>query len=469
MHADDAPLLDLDFLSAEPQDEPEIRGAPWLRRGRSGLRIRDRQPELDPFLLEQPDAPVRGLSPQEARRLGLRPRGPSAGDASRWPLEPESPPSPSVEAFTLALGQLCPPKDDRTRLAKAIVRWSRHFGVDPFLLGAVVYHQSRCDPTRSDAYGIGAAALHPAMFHPGLRNGFLRYGHPDGIGGFFRDVLPVGRYRFSPRTLGKVEPNLYYAAALMRVFQQQCPAIDRPFRSLPHRHAVSHFVWGDVVRGTRPEDHILTARRRLLYYYAPQSRAPRGLFGTTALSSPLDGAPRLVIGVMGDERESGRRKHRGIDMAAAEGEPVLAMAPGIVTFAGADLRAQGFRIVDPEDLARVRHGNLGPRGLFVRVRHPEGFESLYAHLRDFRVRVGDPLRRGQEIGHVGRTGIHTSDAHLHLGLFVDGKAADPLPALQPYSIRALRTDPKLMGEHLAARRSWSGRRAARRSYKPRHR
>jgi murein DD-endopeptidase MepM/ murein hydrolase activator NlpD len=74
---------------------------------------------------------------------------------------------------------------------------------------------------------------------------------------------------------------------------------------------------------------------------------------------------------------------------------------------------------------------MGVRGLYVRIDHGDGISTLYVHLSEYLVRTGERVRRGQVIGYVGRTGVHTSDAHLHLGMFDRDRVLDPLPHLQP--------------------------------------
>ncbi len=437
-------------LWAQPQ-APAALQAQALAHARRLHRVEPWAPRHRPGLVLEPPAPASALatdagahgpllSMQEARRLGLRPRGRGALPSEPWPPEPPSPAPVSGEGFARALSELCPAGSDAAALSALLLDASVHFGVDPFLLAALVYHQSRCDPARDDAYGIGLARISPVMFQAQIEHGVLHYGHPNGRGGYYRAQLPVERFAFTPRALRHPGPNVYFAAALLRVFEQQCPAIDTAFESVPHRSPVSHFVWGDHVRGEFPEDQILTARRRLLFYYAPYSSAPGGHLGGTAFSSPLDGAPRLVIGVMGDPRDGGKRKHAGIDLAAAEGEPVRAVAPGVISFAGVDLREHGLIAMDPEHAHSEPPGAMGPRGVFVRVRHPGGLESLYAHLSGYRVRTGQNVRRGELIGWVGRTGVHASAAHLHFGLFLGLQALDPLPALRPYVLRATGTE-----------------------------
>jgi hypothetical protein len=99
----------------------------------------------------------------------------------------------------------------------------------------------------------------------------------------------------------------------------------------------------------------------------------------------------------------GDRFHGGVDLPAATGTPVLAAAPGRVTWAGP--RAGGW-------------GNL------VTIAHPDGVRTLYAHLSTIRVHVGEWLSGGTMVGRVGATG-----PHLHFEVRVHGAEVDPLGAL----------------------------------------
>lgn len=407
---------------------------PWPRRARRGVSIEAAQAEQGG---RDADAgtPKPGLTLEEIRRLGLLPR--RGGSLVDWPPEPAAPARVALDAFSRALAELCPPEAPIARLAREIVRSAADFDVDPFLLAALIYQQSRCDPRAGGAYGIGLARINPGMFARGMRPNGYRYGIPNGRDGFAAAELRLETYPFTPDVLRAAAPNTYFAAALLHVFSEQCPAIDARFDSVPHRHFVSHFIWGDRVRSTLPEDEILIARRRLLHYYAPRSLSPLARVGSVALSSPLDGAPRLVIGVMGEPRDAGRRIHLGIDFGAALGEPIRAIAGGIVSFAGADMRGRLIDM-DPERGRAALGFALGPRGLFVKIRHQDGVESVYAHLSRYFVQTGQHVARGEVLGRVGRSGVRTSDAHLHFGLFVDELAVDPLPILRAYSVRAIR-------------------------------
>jgi biotin carboxyl carrier protein len=100
--------------------------------------------------------------------------------------------------------------------------------------------------------------------------------------------------------------------------------------------------------------------------------------------------------------------HQGIDLAAPLGTPVLAAASGTVTSAGRDSTG----------------------AVVVRIRHDDGYETLYGHLdSNLQVTVGQQVKAGQTVGVVGLTG-NTTGPHLHFGLYQqDGTAIDPAPWL----------------------------------------
>ncbi len=103
------------------------------------------------------------------------------------------------------------------------------------------------------------------------------------------------------------------------------------------------------------------------------------------------------------------RPHRGIDIAAPVGTPVVASAPGVVTTAGWN---------------RWGYGNL------VEIRHPDGSLTLYAHNHKIKTRVGQSVYQGQQIAEMGSTGLSTGP-HTHFELHSAGKGAiNPMPFLR---------------------------------------
>jgi hypothetical protein len=100
---------------------------------------------------------------------------------------------------------------------------------------------------------------------------------------------------------------------------------------------------------------------------------------------------------------SGRRSlHRGLDVAARKGTPIVAPAEGVVSFSGP----------------------YGGFGNTVIVFHGYGISTLYAHAQDLLVRSGQRVNRGDVLGTVGNTGRSTG-AHLHYEVRVNGIQVDP--------------------------------------------
>ena len=119
------------------------------------------------------------------------------------------------------------------------------------------------------------------------------------------------------------------------------------------------------------------------------------------------------------------RAHFGIDYAAPTGTPILAASDGVVTLAG---RSGGF-------------------GLTVRLRHANGFQTLYGHLSRIGVRNGQRVAQGETLGAVGQTGLATGP-HLDYrmtrnGAFVNPlrvqvPPADPIPAAERAAFEGVR-------------------------------
>jgi len=399
---------------------------PWKRRLRTGVVV-DEAPE------PAADGPRGALTADEMRRLGLRPRGGGLVDLSYWPDEPGSPARVRPSELAEAMRELCPTStrsSEIERYAAAIVQYSQEFAIDPWLLAALVYSQSDCKADIENSYGTGLTLLNVGMHAGNIRDGKYYFGVLSHDG-WERKELDVSAFELRRDALLSPQANIYFAAALLNVFGQQCPQIDRAFDSVPHRHAVSHFVWGDRVADTAPEDRILLARRRLLNSHAMLKKHGKGLGGISFVS-PLDGYPRIAISGLGEPRDNGHRLHQGIDFASELGEPVRSIAAGTVTFAGVDWERRAHIPLEPWGAVIVDQRHMGPRGLFVEVDHGNGVVSLYAHLASYDVEIGEQVDAGQRIGEVGRTGIRDSGPHLHFGLFEDGEVRDPLVYLAAY-------------------------------------
>ncbi|MBN1433443.1 M23 family metallopeptidase [Candidatus Fermentibacterales bacterium] len=103
------------------------------------------------------------------------------------------------------------------------------------------------------------------------------------------------------------------------------------------------------------------------------------------------------------------RYHKGIDISADTGTPILAPADGVVTFCG---WSSGW-------------------GLTVVVRHTDAISTRFAHCSTIEAVVGQQVRRGDLIARVGSTG-RSVGPHLHYEVLLSGTQVDP----EDYIVRA---------------------------------
>ena len=109
------------------------------------------------------------------------------------------------------------------------------------------------------------------------------------------------------------------------------------------------------------------------------------------------------FGYRRDPKGAGTRMHQGTDMAGAYGTPIYATADGVVTHAGWD---SGY-------------------GRKVTIRHDFGVDTLFGHLSDIDVSVGQRVSRGEQIGDMGNSGRSTG-THLHYEVHLNGTPVNPM-------------------------------------------
>lgn len=166
---------------------------------------------------------------------------------------------------------------------------------------------------------------------------------------------------------------------------------------------------GAPVVSSRNYDDGTTSRFDTVMIGIDRMNLTRIAAGKVPLATPIRNAFRFTsgFGVRKDPKGRGRRMHAGVDFAAPKGTPIFATGDGIVVAAE---RESGY-------------GNT------VRIRHELGFETVYAHQSKIRVRVGQQVSRGEQIGDMGSTGRSTG-VHLHYEVHVNGKAIDPMTFLE---------------------------------------
>ncbi|MBE6972234.1 MAG: hypothetical protein E7446_09040 [Ruminococcaceae bacterium] len=101
--------------------------------------------------------------------------------------------------------------------------------------------------------------------------------------------------------------------------------------------------------------------------------------------------------------------HQGVDIGAPYNSNVYAAQSGQV----------------------IQAGWNGSYGYSITIAHDFGVATLYGHLNDYHVYVGDYVSRGQVIGLCGSTGVSTGP-HIHYEVRLNGERIDPMPYLPGY-------------------------------------
>jgi murein DD-endopeptidase MepM/ murein hydrolase activator NlpD len=138
----------------------------------------------------------------------------------------------------------------------------------------------------------------------------------------------------------------------------------------------------------------------------------------TGFPLPIEAFPREKLRDTFNASRGRHRKHHAIDLGAPKGTPIVAVNDGTI-----------------ERLGRDRRG-----GIVIYQRDASGrFVYYYAHLKRYvpGLKVGDEVKRGQQIGEVGTTG-RTFGAHLHFAIFRDVESPSPWKGLvvNPYLVFA---------------------------------
>jgi len=122
-----------------------------------------------------------------------------------------------------------------------------------------------------------------------------------------------------------------------------------------------------------------------------------------AFMKPVKGPFSSLFGLKRFFNEKPRNPHSGLDIAAAKGTKILSPSPGKV----------------------VLTGNFFFNGNVVYVDHGQGLVSMFCHLSEIDVLLGDSLIKGQPLGKVGATGRVTGP-HLHWTVSLNNARVDPM-------------------------------------------
>jgi murein DD-endopeptidase MepM/ murein hydrolase activator NlpD len=161
--------------------------------------------------------------------------------------------------------------------------------------------------------------------------------------------------------------------------------------------------------------HLKLSRTQQSKYTAPETKREQRLIGAAldrvdaerrwqgSFIMPVEGRISTGFGVQRYINGQLAYRHRGIDIAAPEGTPVLAAAAGLVSLADDSFLLHGQTIV---------------------IDHGHGIATLYIHLSEIAVTPSQHVSQGQRIGRVGATGVATGP-HLHFAVYAYHEAVDP--------------------------------------------
>ncbi len=185
------------------------------------------------------------------------------------------------------------------------------------------------------------------------------------------------------------------------------PTVNGVFIPEKPRNPVEILLHGEYRNDLDDENTRMYTIRGEKFYFLPGRRfsgSVRAFFLTVGMVLPLEKS--VLTSAFGNRISpiTGKWKfHKGIDLAAPIGSSVFACRSGSV---------------------RKTVRNDAVYGNYIVIRHSNGMESLYAHLRDISVAENDHVDTGQVIGCVGVTGL-TTGPHLHFEIKVNGEAFDP--------------------------------------------
>jgi murein DD-endopeptidase MepM/ murein hydrolase activator NlpD len=235
--------------------------------------------------------------------------------------------------------------------------------------------------------GVARVSLGPAALRPVAHAGevpLLVWG--DAIEWTALVGIPLaaepGEARITVQLEGGASRDITYTVAPKRYAEQRLKVEPKTVDLSPE----------DLARYQRERDHQQTV---MATFSEPLPTALRMMVPTPGQRSSSFGLRRVFNG-------QARSPHSGMDIAAAQGTPVVAPLPG--------------RVIDV--------GDYFFNGRTVWLDHGGGLLSMVCHLSAINVKTGDTLNTGERIGSVGATGRVTGP-HLHWGVMLNRAMVDP--------------------------------------------
>ncbi len=180
----------------------------------------------------------------------------------------------------------------------------------------------------------------------------------------------------------------------------------RQFTVVEHAYREQHLAVAPGFVSLSEENLARVGKERKIIDAALSNFRDASLDGIELLL-PVDGPRSSSFGSRRFFNNEARSPHKGMDIAASEGTPILAPRAGVVAATG-DYYFNGNTVI---------------------VDHGQGYITMYCHLSEIGVEEGQALETGDHLGAVGATGRVTG-AHLHFGTYLNGTAVDPALLLE---------------------------------------
>jgi len=179
------------------------------------------------------------------------------------------------------------------------------------------------------------------------------------------------------------------------------------FKVVDKKYAVQQLKVAPAQVNLSPEDEARVTQEREKVRTALEGFTPEAP-ATLQLAQPVPGRRSSSFGLRRVFNGESRSPHSGMDIAAPQGTPIKVPLPG--------------RVVDV--------GSYFLNGNNVVVDHGQGLMTMYCHLSNIRVEMGQVVKSGDVLGDVGATGRVTGP-HLHWNVILNGASVDPALFLPP--------------------------------------